>query len=77
MILFPPGAGRQAVQVIFTIIGEGLEAVGAVLVGGHTEITKAVTQPVLVGQMMGISEQGVSSPPGEPNPVMRIYTPPS
>ncbi|HEX6220899.1 MAG TPA: AIR synthase-related protein [Acidimicrobiia bacterium] len=58
VILLPSGTGREDVQDIFTTIGKGLEDVGAVLVGGHTEITEAVRQPVLVGQMMGISERG-------------------
>jgi hydrogenase expression/formation protein HypE len=58
VILLPSGTSRDYVRGIFTSIKEGLEEVGAVLVGGHTEITEAVSQPVLVGQMMGISEQG-------------------
>jgi hydrogenase expression/formation protein HypE len=32
--------------------------VGATLVGGHTEITDAVTGPVVVGQMLGVAEGG-------------------
>jgi hydrogenase expression/formation protein HypE len=58
VILLPKGTSREDVRGIFASIDEGLEKVGAVLVGGHTEITEAVTQPVLVGQMIGISEQG-------------------
>jgi hydrogenase expression/formation protein HypE len=58
VILLPSGTRSEDVQGIFAGIEEGLEEVGAVLVGGHTEITEAVSQPVLVGQMMGISEKG-------------------
>jgi hydrogenase maturation factor len=58
VILLPSSGSREDVRGIFTSMEEGLEEVGAVLVGGHTEITEAVSQPVLVGQMMGISEQG-------------------
>ena len=32
-----------------------LEAVGAALVGGHTEVTGAVRQPLVVGQMLGMT----------------------
>jgi hydrogenase maturation factor len=58
VILLPLGTNRQDVQDLFATIEKGLEEVGAVLVGGHSEITNAVRQPVLVGQMMGISERG-------------------
>jgi hydrogenase maturation factor len=58
VILLPSGTSRVDVRGIFTSMEAGLEEVGAVLVGGHTEITNAVSRPVLVGQMMGISEQG-------------------
>jgi hydrogenase maturation factor len=68
VILIPSGTGREDVQDIFTRIGEGLEEVGAVLVGGHTETTEAVRQPVLVGQMMGVSEQGRFVPTGGAKP---------
>lgn len=57
VILLPSGTRREDVRGIFTSMEEGLEEVGAVLVGGHTEITEAVSHPVLVGQMMGISER--------------------
>lgn len=72
VILLPSGTNHEDVQGIFTSIEEGLEEVGAVLVGGHTEITEAVRQPVLVGQMMGISEQGhlVSSGGAKPGDVL-------
>ncbi len=33
-----------------------LAELGIVLVGGHTEVTKAVNQPVIVGQMFGLAE---------------------
>ena len=72
VILLPSGTRREDVRGIFTSIEEGLEEVGAVLVGGHTEITEAVSQPVLVGQMMGISEQGhfVSTRGAKPGDVL-------
>ena len=72
VILLPKGTTREDVRWIFTSIEEGLEEVGAVLVGGHTEITEAVSQPVLVGLMIGISEQGhfVSTRGAKPGDVL-------
>lgn len=72
VVLLPSGTSRKDVRGIFASIEVGLEEVGAVLVGGHTEITEAVSQPVLVGQMMGISEQGhfVSTGGAKPGDVL-------
>jgi hydrogenase maturation factor len=57
-VLLPVGVDRVEVEALFTSMREALASVGAALVGGHTEITPAVTQPVVVGQMLGISESG-------------------
>jgi hydrogenase expression/formation protein HypE len=57
-VLLPDGASEQQVREIFAGIRSALEAVGASLVGGHTEVTAAVAQPVVVGQMLGLAENG-------------------
>ena len=57
-ILLPDGTSEQQVRAIFAGIRRALDAVGAALVGGHTEITAAVAQPVVVGQMLGLAENG-------------------
>ncbi len=57
-VLLPPGTTDLAVEELFAAIRAALEEVGATLVGGHTEITAAVTQPVVVGEMLGIAEHG-------------------
>jgi hydrogenase maturation factor len=57
-VLLPDGAAEPAVREIFAGIRTALEAVGAALVGGHTEVTDAVVQPVVVGQMLGLAEDG-------------------
>lgn len=53
VVLLPPGTDETAVTAIFADVRAALEPVGATLVGGHTEITGAVNQPVIVGQMLG------------------------
>jgi hydrogenase maturation factor len=51
--LFPEGALESEVRELFAELREALDDVGAALVGGHTEVTPAVTQTLLVGQMLG------------------------
>jgi hydrogenase maturation factor len=57
-VLVPPGTTASDVHGLFAGIVRGLELVGARLVGGHTEVTAAVVQPVVVGQMLGLGEGG-------------------
>jgi hydrogenase expression/formation protein HypE len=52
-VLLPPGTPEGEVSALFDALGAALHDVGAALVGGHTEITPAVTKPVVVGQMLG------------------------
>lgn len=56
VILLPPGSSERTLREVFASMQEGLSSVGATLVGGHTEVTPAVTQPVVVGQFLGIAE---------------------
>jgi hydrogenase expression/formation protein HypE len=55
-VLLPVGTTESAVRTLFGELREALAAVGAALVGGHTEVTGAVHQPVVVGQMLGTCE---------------------
>jgi hydrogenase maturation factor len=57
-VLLPLGVDSADVEALFASMRDALATVGATLVGGHTEITPVVTQPVVVGQMLGISESG-------------------
>lgn len=58
VVLVPEGTAEDAVRELFSVLLETLDEVGAALVGGHTEVTPAVVQPVVVGQMLGIVERG-------------------
>lgn len=58
VILLPSGSTEAMVRQVFGSMQESLDRVGASLVGGHTEVTPAVTQPVVVGQFLGIAEDG-------------------
>jgi hydrogenase expression/formation protein HypE len=68
VVLVPPGSTEGVIHELFRSIREALDAVGAHLVGGHTEITPAVTRPVVIGQMLGMTEALVTTggfAPGE------------
>jgi hydrogenase expression/formation protein HypE len=58
VILLPSGSTEAMVRDVFVSMRDGLAHVGASLVGGHTEVTPAVTQPLVVGQFLGIAEDG-------------------
>lgn len=57
VILLPIGTLESDVRALFASIRSGLDDLGATLVGGHTEVTFAVNQPIVIGQMMGFSPE--------------------
>ncbi|PZC48463.1 MAG: Hydrogenase maturation factor [Chloroflexi bacterium] len=62
-MLFPPGVAEAEVEAAFASLGAACASVGATLVGGHTEVSDAVTRPVVAGTMVGLA------------PNDRLYTP--
>lgn len=60
-ILLPPGAGEEDAEDIFRQIHRGCREVGAILVGGHTEVTAGIQRPILMGTMLGMTHGWVSS----------------
>ena len=58
VVLLPLGTTEDDVRALFTGMRESLDAAGIALVGGHTEITPAVTQNVVIGQMLGLAPPG-------------------
>ena len=57
-VLLPPGTVEEEVWELFHAMRSALEPLGASLVGGHSEVTPAVRQPLVVGQMLGLAEDG-------------------
>jgi hydrogenase maturation factor len=55
-VLLPEGATETELRSLFDGMNAALAQVGAVLVGGHTEVTSVVCQPVVIGQMLGLRE---------------------
>ena len=58
VVLLPPGSGADAIEALFADMHAALARLEVALVGGHTEITAAVTQPIVIGQMLGFREDG-------------------
>ncbi|MYA59367.1 MAG: hypothetical protein F4X40_02260 [Chloroflexi bacterium] len=52
-VMMPPGTSEDDVRRIFNQLGEAAAEIDVRLAGGHTEITPAVTQPVVCGFMLG------------------------
>jgi len=57
VVLLPTGSCESDVRALFASMRTELERVGATLVGGHTEVSDAVNQPIVIGQMMGFSTE--------------------
>ena len=51
--LLPPRTTLRTVRDLLQQVDTACSAVGAALIGGHTEITDAVTRPLLSGTMLG------------------------
>ncbi|MDD9974406.1 MAG: AIR synthase family protein [Candidatus Poribacteria bacterium] len=57
-LLLPEGATTPAmVRNIMAQLTQACAAFDIALCGGHTEVTPAVTQPVVIGQMMGVTDK--------------------
>lgn len=51
------GTTPELVDRLFTGIREASESLGCTLIGGHTEITEGLDRPILVGQMIGTTDE--------------------
>jgi hydrogenase maturation factor len=57
-VLLPERSSEAEVRALFASLRAGLAEAEVALVGGHTEVTAAVRAPVVVGQMLGLAEDG-------------------
>lgn len=67
-LLFPPGTTDRAVESLFLDIGDACRDYEITLVGGHTEITDAVTRPVAVGVLVGTVKRDRKVDPSRAQP---------
>ena len=57
-VLLPESARPELAEQVFAQIVEACGSLGAVLVGGHTEITYGIDRPIVIGCMLGEAEKG-------------------
>jgi hydrogenase maturation factor len=57
-VLFPIGVTEAEVVAVFDDLHRALRAADVALVGGHTEVSPAVRRTIVVGQMLGLAEDG-------------------
>ncbi|MCE2391071.1 MAG: hydrogenase expression protein [Proteobacteria bacterium] len=72
-VLLPPGTEESLLRRLFGSMRQALDALGAVLVGGHTEVTAAVVQPLVAGQMFGLAPDGRVLPTGGARPGDAVF----
>jgi hydrogenase maturation factor len=57
-ILLPENANRKIVETICTQMDAAAKDLGIAIVGGHCETTPGLTNPIVVGCVMGLTEKG-------------------
>jgi len=61
-VMLPVGTTEEQVEEIMKQAGQTSEELGVEIIGGHTEITPAVTKPVIVSTAIGRGAKGSSRP---------------
>jgi len=57
-ILLPKSADRKTIKTICVQMDKAAKDLGMAIVGGHCEVTLGLTNPIVVGCAMGITEKG-------------------
>jgi hydrogenase expression/formation protein HypE len=57
-IMLPENADRKLVEAISTQMNAAAKDLGIAIVGGHCETTPSLTNPIVVGCTMGLTEKG-------------------
>lgn len=56
-LLLPTNSSKKSVEKYFYSVSHACRSLGISLCGGHCEITKKVSQPILIGAMFGFTEK--------------------
>lgn len=57
-ILLPENANKKTIETICTQLNEAATSLGVAIVGGHCEVTPELTNPIVVGCTIGVTEKG-------------------
>jgi hydrogenase expression/formation protein HypE len=68
VLLLPEGTGESQVEQLFADLQVACDEAEIAVVGGHTEVTSAVTRPVFIGTLIGIARPHGILSPGEASP---------
>ena len=72
-VMLPPGTTEENIAQIMKDAARAAELAGVEIIGGHTEITPAVTTPVIVSTALGRAVKGSSASAKNMTPGDRIY----
>ncbi len=65
-IFLPPGAEEEVLDAVTSQIDSAARELGVAVVGGHTEVTTAVTRPLVVATAMGVGRLYVTTSGARP-----------
>jgi hydrogenase maturation factor len=68
VLLLPVGTSESEVESLFADLQHACDAMNISVIGGHTEITPSVNQPVIVGTMLGLAGPTGLLEPGRAKP---------
>jgi hydrogenase maturation factor len=57
-ILLPENADKKTVETISIQMNQAATSLGTAIIGGHCEVTPGLTNPIVVGCMIGITQKG-------------------
>jgi len=64
-ILLPENSDRQVVETISVQINKAAKKLGIAIIGGHCEVTPGLSNPIVVGCIIGMTEKGKYVTAGE------------
>lgn len=67
-VMLPVGTTEEEIEEMMRQAGEASRELGVEIIGGHTEITPAVTKPVIVSTAIGRGSKGGSQSAGDIKP---------
>jgi hydrogenase expression/formation protein HypE len=72
-ILLPEGANSKTVETVCVQMNKAAKNLGITIVGGHCEVTPGLTNPIVIGCTMGVTEKGNYVTTGGPNQETSLY----
>ncbi len=57
-IMLPENADKKTVETISVQMGQAAKKLGMAIIGGHCEVTPGLTNPVVVGCVIGLTKKG-------------------